>query len=631
MKNILKTIVAGALFVALVPFGISSPAHATAVVPFGAAEVATGYDGACALSNGSVYCWGVNDYSQVGNPALTSRNERLPIKVSASGSFLNENVTLVSMAETDTCAVEDGVMYCWGLNYYGSDGNGSRDPLSVATPVSANGDFTNTAVTAMETSADETCAIEDAVLYCWGYNQDSEIGIGTVTESEPLPQKVSANGNFHNTHVTDLSIGTNEICALEAGKMFCWGNNDYGQLGIGSTVSVSLPTEVQPNPSASFTNDDITSIATTEFVNCAVRHGVTYCWGIQVAIGQGEGGDTYLPRAVHSNDGFMNTAVTAVSVDDQYACALEAAVLYCWGENYQGQLGVGDNANHYLPMKVLANGDFKNASVTGLSAGEGAACVIEAHRVFCVGDAGDDYADLSATWPSYSNVMLPVWGALSPRNPTLNLGTVGYTEWDQTVYDQGLPKEVRKQTSIKMLQPHQTATLKLVSQTPTKCLAAKEQVLFIATGACRIQVVRKADGEAVLTRITTVTKKSIHSLGVGNPAGMIKKVAFKWETTAPKNMDTAEWDRIKSNVSFTGIAFVVGYTHAGEGPKSSFAFARKRAKVVRRHLAQPDISIETFGLGSNNPIAYGDSRAQQQKNERVMIYMIGTHVHAPPG
>ena len=633
MKRFLSAVMAGALSLSVAPILGTSRASAVDFVPFSAAEVQVGYDGTCALSDGSVFCWGLNDYLQAGDPTVSTHYVHKPIKVVSTAEFANENVSIVSAGEYNHCAVENGSIFCWGLNNFDVLGNGTSDDAPTPSKVHANDGFTNTAVTAMETSDSTSCATEDGVLYCWGYNFDGQLGIGSAGDHQSLPRKVSPAGNFHNTAVTAFDVGRRQVCALEGGKMFCWGWNEYGQLGTGNTDDASTPMEVQSNVASGFVNEDITTMATAEFSSCAVRHGNAFCWGFNQywgLIGTGDLIDTPLPLAVHPNQGFTNTAVTSIMIHEFTACALENGSVYCWGENMSGQLGTDNTTDSPLPMKVLANGEFKNESVAVLAVGDSTVCAIEAHRLFCTGDTSDDYLDESSFWASYTEVMSPVWGELSPRNATIDTGALGYTEWDQTIYDQGLPQKVRKLTSIKMLYPFQTESLTLISATPSVCLAAQDQVLFLKVGQCRVRVKQKDSGDVLFTRSTTVTKLSINQLGVGNPVAQVKKVMFNWETKSPRNMDVAEWARVKDNLSFTRIAFVVGYTHTGNGPKTSKAFSKSRAALVKRKLTQPGVSLAPYGLGSSNPIARGPSQKKQMKNERVVVYMIGTHVQHPP-
>ena len=583
---------------------------------FAAEDVSSGYDATCMLADGSVYCWGLNSEMEMGNPDYTRTYEHKPIKASPTSEFRNENVTIVSAGEYNTCALENGSVFCWGSYYLGT-----LDPTTspIAVKVSPNDGFTNTNVTALETSDSRSCAIEQGKLYCWGSNYDGELGIGTVFDHQDLPQLLPANGNFTNTAVTAFDIGRRSTCALEGGKLFCAGWNEFGQLGTGDTINRTVLTEVVANPATAFVNEDITLFAAAEFFTCAVRNGTAFCWGHNNMgeLGNASAGNSILPVPVHGTDGFTNTDVTAIEGHEFSACAVERATVYCWGLNEFGEFGVGDEEFRDVPTKVLPNGDFKNNSVVALAVGDSNVCVIESRRAFCAGDNSDDYSDLSAHWAVMQTRMVPVFGDLAPRTPTLNPGTAGVTEFDRRIYDQGLPSRVRKLTSLKMLNPHELATRKLVSQTPTKCLASREQVLFLSLGRCRVQVVAKSDGTVLYTRMTRVTKKSISELGVGNVSAPVAKVMFNWETKTPKNITSQDWLQFKNYLSFTTIAFIVGYTHQGTGPKTTEAFSRSRAMVVSKRLKQTNVTNAVFGLGQANPITRNPSQARQSRNDRA--------------
>ena len=599
-------------------------AKASSFLPFAADEVVSGYDIVCMLSNGSMYCWGLNDSREMGNPDFTDNYERRPIKVASTSEFHNTHVSIISAGEYNNCAVEDGSAFCWGGNAYGVLGVGEVDTQPTPVKVAANDGFTNTHVTALETSDSRTCAIEYAKLYCWGSNEDGELGTGSSMDHRNLPHLVDANGAFTNTAVSAFDVGRRSICLLEHQKMFCAGWNERGQLGTGDTTNRFRFTEVAANPAEGFVNEDITLIAAGEFGTCAVRFGKAYCWGQNEygTTGTSTVGNVTLPEEVVGNDGFTNTKVTSVQTHEFNTCFLEAASMYCTGWNDNGLIGAGDETPRAHATKALPNGDFKNQAVVGMGLGDSNVCVIEARRTFCTGDMSDDYV---SPRPEYSSLMVPVFGELSPRTAVLNPGTAGFTVVDGMIYDQGLPPEVTNLTSINVLYESELATTKLVTQTPKTCLTVQDEVLFIKRGTCRLQIVAKSDGTVLFTRSTKVTKKSLSTLGVGNKAAAVKKVMFDWETKNPKNMDATEWTRIRDFLQFTDLAVVVGYTHTGSGVNTSVAFSKKRANVVSKHLRQAGLSIGVYGLGPANPIARGPSQDKQQKNERVMVYMLATN------
>lgn len=211
----------------------------------------------------------------------------VPVPVSATDGFTNANATAVdagrSVASSPSastgyaCALEDGSVFCWGGNARGTLGNGTTDAVNTPTRVVSTTDFHNANVTAIRASR-HTCAIEDGGVYCWGRNDRGQLGDGTTTDAT-TPVFVSPTGTFTNTNVTAIDTGWNHTCALEGGSVYCWGANDQGQLGDGSNVDRTAPVEVDAGP-ADFGNDAVEAIALSgDATTCALKGGDLFCWG----------------------------------------------------------------------------------------------------------------------------------------------------------------------------------------------------------------------------------------------------------------------------------------------------------------------------------------------------------------
>src|SRR5262249_22593880 len=148
----------------------------------------------------------------------------------------------VSAGEDHTCArLTDGTLWCWGWNYHGQLGDGSHTDSS--TPVQV--DRLGTLVTQVSTGRDFTCARkQDNSLWCWGYNDYGELGNGTKVE-RTIPTQVSVLGV-----INEVSAGQYFACANDySGFTWCWGSNLSGQLGTG------------------FLDDRATPVQTYNFVN----------------------------------------------------------------------------------------------------------------------------------------------------------------------------------------------------------------------------------------------------------------------------------------------------------------------------------------------------------------------------
>jgi alpha-tubulin suppressor-like RCC1 family protein len=240
----------------------------------GAIDVATGRAFSCALTRaGAVRCWGSNNAGQLGNRQVIG-NARQMTAVPVTG--LQSGVVAIDAGESHACALlGTGVVKCWGTNFYGQLGTGSRaererEPIEIL-GLPAGG------VAAIDAGDGQTCALTKAGgVKCWGAGW-------------PLPQDVRrtptdvpglTNG------VTAISAGGDFTCALtNTGGVKCWGLNDHGQLGIGHTTDEEV---YVPTPVAGLQGGVIAISAGSSHACALLRDGGIKCWGAQ---GEGQLGD----------------------------------------------------------------------------------------------------------------------------------------------------------------------------------------------------------------------------------------------------------------------------------------------------------------------------------------------------
>ena len=290
-------------------------------------------DRTCAIKqDGSLWCWG----SSYGNT---------PTQVMSSG------VVAVESGSGHTCAIKiDGSLWCWGYNNYGQCGNGN-----FGTPVMSSG------VSAVSAGGLHTCAIkQDGSLWCWGRNYEGQLGDGTngVDDCEPIIE-----GNDCNISPTQITIDASAIslgwlhtCAIKAdSSLWCWGANDYGQVGNGTAGgSVSSPVQIMPSGVSSVSLGGAFDPDHPGHT-CAIRQdGSLWCWGYNHngQLGNGTGG---FWQYSSSPTRVISSGVSAVSAGGFHTCAIKTdGSLWCWGENAYGQLGNGtDSSQSYSPVRVI--------------------------------------------------------------------------------------------------------------------------------------------------------------------------------------------------------------------------------------------------------------------------------------
>jgi alpha-tubulin suppressor-like RCC1 family protein len=344
------------------------PRAAQASSPDLQAAVAAGSDHTCALKGGQVYCWGYNFHGQLGDGTYYT-NRTTPTLV-ANGAMANIGVTAVAAGGWHNCAIKSGALYCWGRNDYGQLGDGTTTQRITPTLV-ADGEMGNSGVTAVAASFFHTCALKGGKVYCWGRNNYGQLGDGTTTDR--ITPTLVADGEMGNSGVTAVAAGEVHTCALKGGRVYCWGRNDYGQLGDGTTTDRITPTLVADGEMG---NSGVTAVAAGRYHTCALKGGKVYCWGLN---GSNQLGASSPPTCdglscsttpLKVADGEMvNSGVTAVAAGNNHTCALKGGKVYCWGWNYFGQLGDGTATDFRATPTLVANGEMGNSGVSAVAAG----------------------------------------------------------------------------------------------------------------------------------------------------------------------------------------------------------------------------------------------------------------------
>ncbi len=291
----------------------------------------------------SVYCWGYNGYDgTLGDPSLVASEE--PVKVDILGKF----VKLYSGIRAFCALNEDGDLWCWGKIGDPPDNNSSE--FVVTAPIEIP------RVEGKWVSADignnHMCAIDDQKkLYCRGENYFGRLGIGSESEYEANPVTVDPDRQWKEV----VALGSS-TCAIDVdGNLFCWGANSNGVLGIGNSdyyYTVSSPVEVTSPATKWFTLRDngISNV-------CGIDvNGVLYCWGDNEfgVIGNGTTENANSPVAIF--DG--NVQFIDAAVNERNACAIDRDYnLWCWGYNdeYYSNvyISVGDGSLFsFVPMRT---------------------------------------------------------------------------------------------------------------------------------------------------------------------------------------------------------------------------------------------------------------------------------------
>ena len=342
--------------------------------------VAGAYHTCVLLESGSISCWG---YGNLGQPNTSAEIVEI--------DGISNAIDIATSISYSLCALrETGTISCWGSNYNGLLGNGlTPEELDYSlAPVQVEGIDDATAITA---SWWNFCALhQNGTISCWGDNSNGQLGNGTggeIGDYSSVPVKVES---INDAIAVAVSPTSNHSCALhQNGTISCWGDNGWGQLGNGTNENSALPVQV-----SSIT--DATAISLGLSFSCAVReNGTVACWGSShleylgalrqpdseslpgvipgitdaVSITSGYSDSCVLREggtiACHGLFTYLDdepvideVKVVAVGGLDEFAhyCAIRKnGKVYCWGNNYYGQLG-NEAIWSAVPMKVVGFG-----------------------------------------------------------------------------------------------------------------------------------------------------------------------------------------------------------------------------------------------------------------------------------
>jgi alpha-tubulin suppressor-like RCC1 family protein len=386
----------------------------------GVLTLLAGLEHTCALrQDGALACWGRNASGQLGIGTLSTSS--LPVVIPAFGP-----VTTAAAGDTSTCArTEEGQVYCWGQNVFGALGDGTTTDrtsprevvqladhalcaecddgnpctrgfctpagcLTEARPDGAVCGYGRAcaagACNAGEPPATTLAVGSDHVLFAradgsvaaWGQNQHGQLGIGT-TSTLPRVYPVDVVGL---SEIVGVAAGEDFSCAWTGdGRIFCWGLGTSGQIGDGASAN-----RAQPTPVNAWGQPTVQVVAGRGFACALDATGQVHCWGTNLygQLGLGTtGGQETTPTPV------LNLADAAyLDAGDQHICAIRrSGQLVCWGAGSQGRLGYGETGNRPRPTAV-APGLAGIADVRRVAAGSQFTCAERMDgRLSCWGSA----------------------------------------------------------------------------------------------------------------------------------------------------------------------------------------------------------------------------------------------------
>ncbi|ROQ72994.1 alpha-tubulin suppressor-like RCC1 family protein [Streptomyces sp. CEV 2-1] len=307
-----------------------------------------------------------------------------------------------------------GKVLAWGQNTEGQLGDGTFTNSTVPVEVHLPAGVT---VTAIDSGDDFVLALTSTGnVLAWGYNEWGQLGNGTTGVDSGVPVEVDLP---QGTTATGISAGAGHALAVTStGDVLAWGDNDFGQLGDGTTTDHNVPIET-PIPADSGT---VTQIAAGDDHSLALTAtGKVLAWGYNAEGQLGDGTTTTrrLPVETHIPANVTVTSLAAGSGFQSFALTSTGAVL-AWGDNTYGQLGDGTNTRRTQPVEVLLP---EGTVVTALDSGDDhTVALTSTGRLLAWGD--NTYGQLGDDTTTNSNV--PVAVHLPEGTTAVAVGTGSY-------------------------------------------------------------------------------------------------------------------------------------------------------------------------------------------------------------
>jgi len=328
--------------------------------------------------DGTLWAWGYNQFGQLGDGTRTyyeyddelnatlinnDKSKSNPVKIM-------DDVIQVCAGYSNTMAIKsDGTLWAWGRNDDGQLGDGTKE--TKVSPVKIMDDVVQVSTNSNWYSSIYTYTMavkKDGSLWTWGNNDYGQLGDGTKTyfyydddenyimidNNKSSPVKIMDD-------VVQISAGISYAMAIKKdGSLWTWGNNEFGQLGDGTTESKLSPVKIM---------DDIKLVYMgNNYAMALKKDGSLWSWGINIYGQLGDGTVTtykndYYPiidSVIENNDKSSPVKiiddVAQVYMRNNYTMVIKNdSSLWAWGKNDKGQLGDKTIEHKSSPVKIMEN------------------------------------------------------------------------------------------------------------------------------------------------------------------------------------------------------------------------------------------------------------------------------------
>lgn len=347
------------------PYQYANPNPKQITITSDISEILLGESTACAVhSDQSLFCWGSNTHGESGNGTLNENinGSDIPNLTLHSGSF----------TENTICGLNsENEVLCWGGNFNGQAGQPILEVVSTPSLVIQHSTVVKTYSSLLAGQAN-TCMKNEGQLYCWGNNEQGQLGFRNMNFQEVYPVKMIGHEN-----VVQSSIGFGLLCHInQNSKVLCAGYNNFGQAGKDpSETAVRTLYEV---PGL----DGMLNVQTGLNSACALKNdGTVWCWGNNElsTLGNGTNISTHIPQQVLN---LTNVVEISMHARSSHVCARKTDnSIWCWGSNANGQVSGKPGPDLNTPILVEKFNDASSLSVGGHHT-----CILSSFgKVTCIG------------------------------------------------------------------------------------------------------------------------------------------------------------------------------------------------------------------------------------------------------
>lgn len=326
-------------------------------------------------SDGSVLGWGENGEGELGDGTTT--DHYTPVYVSDGQGGKVDDVEMIAAGYYSSYALRNGQILTWGRGYSGVLGNGSHSSTSIPEFVLDENRDPISDIKAVVAGPSHTLALGgDGRLLTWGLNSDGQLGDGTSssisTPEAVLDRPLEGGQKLRIGGIQKVVGGHGHTIAIQSdGTVLAWGDNAYGQLGDGTNLSLFHPVDVVDDMGIPIA--DIRDIAASMHTLALKTDGTMLAWGKNHngQLGDGTREDSAHPITVVDSNGATVSGVQSIAVGQSHNLALlDDGSVISWGLNSSGQLGNGTNGREGHPVAVTDENGVSITGIQSISAGD---------------------------------------------------------------------------------------------------------------------------------------------------------------------------------------------------------------------------------------------------------------------